>query len=126
MGDRNIVRTCVGRERSGVEMPLRTPSGKLTKLGHFERDVEAGSLPGGKNFIARAIKRPGQLHGDLGVKQGKKIPAAKLAAAALSDGTAGVRVHRRPNTTAGMQMAPTEPACDTARQFEFERYMSGT
>ena len=87
-------------------MPLRTRGGKLTKLGDFERKVDAGSLPGGKNFIARAIKRPGQLHGDLGVKQGKKIPAAKLAAAALSDGTAGVRVHRRPDTTAGMQMAP--------------------
>ena len=104
-------------------MPLRTRGGKLTKLGDFERKVDAGSLPGGKNFIAGA--RPGQLHRDLGVKQRKKIPAAKLAAAALSDGTAGVRVHRRPNTTAGMQMAPTEPACDTARQFEFERYMSG-
>lgn len=27
------------------------------------------------------IKRPGQLHRDLGVKQGEKIPAYKLAAA---------------------------------------------
>jgi len=34
-----------------------------------------------KNFIAGAIKRPGQLHRDLGVPQGKKIPAGKIAVA---------------------------------------------
>ena len=31
------------------------------------------------------IKHPGQLHRDLGVPQGKKIPASKLAAAKNSD-----------------------------------------
>ena len=34
-----------------------------------------------KNWIAGAIKRPGQLHRDLGVPQGQKIPVGKLAAA---------------------------------------------
>jgi len=29
-------------------MPLRTRSGKLTKLGRFERDVDASKLPGGE------------------------------------------------------------------------------
>lgn len=36
------------------------------------------------NWIAGAIKKPGQLHRDLGVPQGQKIPASKLAAAAKS------------------------------------------
>lgn len=36
------------------------------------------------NWIKGAIKNPGALHRDLGVPEGKKIPAAKLAAAAKS------------------------------------------
>jgi len=43
-----------------------------------------------KNWIAGAIKRPGQLHRDLGVPQGK-IPAAKLSAAAAKGGKVGAR-----------------------------------
>lgn len=34
-----------------------------------------------KNWIADAVKKPGQLHRDLGVPQGEKIPAGKLTAA---------------------------------------------
>jgi hypothetical protein len=37
-----------------------------------------------KKWIAGAIKRPGALHRELGVPQGQKIPAKKLAAAAHS------------------------------------------
>jgi len=44
-----------------------------------------------KNFIQKAIKKPGQLHKDLGVPQGKKIPAGKLAAAAKKPGKIGQR-----------------------------------
>jgi hypothetical protein len=44
-----------------------------------------------KNWIAGAIKKPGQLHKDLGVPQGKKIPAAKLEAAAKQKGKVGQR-----------------------------------
>lgn len=33
----------------------------------------------GKKWISGAIKKPGALHKTLGVPQGKKIPAAKLA-----------------------------------------------
>lgn len=44
-----------------------------------------------KNFIAGAIKKPGQLHKDLGVPQGKKIPAGKMAAAAKMPGKVGQR-----------------------------------
>lgn len=34
-----------------------------------------------RNWIKGAIKKPGALHRDLGVPQGHKIPAKKLAAA---------------------------------------------
>lgn len=44
-----------------------------------------------KNFIKGAIKKPGQLHKDLGVPQGQKIPPGKLAAAAKSKGKVGQR-----------------------------------
>lgn len=42
-------------------------------------------------FIQKAIKKPGQLHRDLGVPQGKKIPKAKVAAAAKKPGKVGQR-----------------------------------
>ena len=38
-----------------------------------------------EHFIQKAIKHPGALHRDLGVPQGEKIPAKKLAAAEHSD-----------------------------------------
>jgi hypothetical protein len=44
-----------------------------------------------QKFIQKAIKHPGALHKQLGVAQGKKIPAAKLAAAAKAGGTLGKR-----------------------------------
>jgi hypothetical protein len=37
-----------------------------------------------KNSISGAIKHPGALHRELGVKQGKPIPASKLKAAEKS------------------------------------------
>lgn len=45
----------------------------------------------GKNFIAGAIKRPGQLHRDLGVPQGKKIPRSLIDRAAKRGGKVGQR-----------------------------------
>jgi len=44
-----------------------------------------------KNWIQGAIKKPGALHSELGVPQGKKIPPAKLAAAAKKGGKEGAR-----------------------------------
>lgn len=41
--------------------------------------------------IKKAIKKPGQLHRDLGVPQGQKIPAKKIAAAAKRGGKVGQR-----------------------------------
>jgi hypothetical protein len=44
-----------------------------------------------EKWIAGAIKHPGALHRQLGVPQGKKIPAGKLAKAAKAGGTLGRR-----------------------------------
>lgn len=44
-----------------------------------------------KNWIKGAIKHPGALHRQLGVPQGEKIPAGKLAAAAKKGGKLGQR-----------------------------------
>jgi hypothetical protein len=42
-------------------------------------------------FIQQAIKHPGALRKELGVKEGKTIPAKKLAAAAKKPGKIGQR-----------------------------------
>jgi hypothetical protein len=55
-----------------------------------------------KNWIQSAIKKPGQLHKDLGVPQGKKIPAKKLEAAAAKGGKVGQRA-RLAETLKGMK-----------------------
>ena len=44
-----------------------------------------------KNWIQKAIKKPGALRAELGVPAGKKIPSAKLAAAAKKPGKIGKR-----------------------------------
>ena len=44
-----------------------------------------------KNWIAGAIKKPGALRKQLGVKEGQTIPVAKLAAAAKKGGKLGQR-----------------------------------
>ena len=44
-----------------------------------------------KNWIKDAIKKPGALKKELGVKAGEKIPSSKLAAAAKKPGKMGKR-----------------------------------
>ena len=46
-----------------------------------------------KNWIQGAIKHPGALHKELGVPEGKKIPAKKLDAAAKKGGIEGKRAN---------------------------------
>lgn len=48
-------------------------------------------MAGKKNWIGGAIKRPGQLHRDLDVPDGQKIPEGKLKAAAAKGGKVGQR-----------------------------------
>ena len=45
----------------------------------------------GEHWIQGAIKHPGALHKELGVPQGQKIPAKKLAHAATMGGIEGKR-----------------------------------
>lgn len=44
-----------------------------------------------KNWIQKAIKKPGALREQLGVKKGEKIPLKKLDAAAKKSGKLGQR-----------------------------------
>ena len=44
-----------------------------------------------EKWIQKAIKKPGALKKELGVKKGEKIPAKKLAAAAKKKGVEGRR-----------------------------------
>lgn len=44
-----------------------------------------------KNWIKDAIKKPGALRSELGVKKGQTIPAKKLAVAAKKSGKIGQR-----------------------------------
>jgi len=55
-----------------------------------------------KNWIASAIKKPGALRKELGAKEGKPIPAKKLAAAAKKPGKIGQRA-RLAETLKGMK-----------------------
>jgi len=55
-----------------------------------------------KDWIKGAIKKPGQLHKDLGVPKGKKIPASKLEAAEKRPGKIGQRA-RLAETLKGMR-----------------------
>lgn len=44
-----------------------------------------------KKWIQKAIKKPGALHKELGIPEGKKIPEKKLKAAAKKGGKEGQR-----------------------------------
>jgi hypothetical protein len=60
------------------------------------------------NWIAGAIKHPGALHREMGIPQGKKIPAKKLAAAAKKGGKLGQRA-RLAETLKGMHKGGGKP-----------------
>lgn len=57
---------------------------------------------GAKNWIAGAIKKPGALHQELGIKKGTKIPAGTLKRAAGKGGKIGERA-RLAETLKGMK-----------------------
>ena len=48
-------------------------------------------MPSKKNWIEKAIKKPGALRQTLGVKKGETIPVSKLKAAAKQSGKTGQR-----------------------------------
>jgi len=60
-----------------------------------------------KKWIQKAISKPSQLHRDLGVPQGQKIPKSKIEAAAKRGGKIGQRA-RLAQTLGGMQRKSTK------------------
>ena len=61
------------------------------KKSKMPKGEAIGMATGGKLDISKAIKKPGALHAQMGVPQGKKIPAKALAKAAKAPGKLGQR-----------------------------------
>jgi hypothetical protein len=75
------------------KFPDLTGDGKVTQADILKgRGVEGMKKGGSTNkWIQSAIKKPGALRSQLGAKEGKPIPAKKLAAAAKKPGKLGQR-----------------------------------
>ena len=71
----------------GCISPSKMPGGKR-KARRDDTDFEEYAKGG---WIKGAIKKPGALRKELGVKAGQKIPAGKLAKAAKAPGKFGQR-----------------------------------
>ena len=79
--------------------PSKMPGKKTIKRKDKPEDVAMYKKGG---WIKDAIKKPGALREELGVKKGEKIPAKKLAKAAKSSGKLGQRA-RLAETLKGMK-----------------------
>jgi len=69
----------------------KMPKGEKIVRKDKPQDVTMYAKGGKTNFIQKAIKKPGALHEQMGVPQGKKIPAKALAKAAKAPGKLGQR-----------------------------------
>jgi hypothetical protein len=76
-------------------------------------DIARRTVPGGdrvaKHWIKAAIKNPGGLHRALGVPQGQKIPADKLAKAKRSENPRVKRMANIATTLEGMHHRHSNP-----------------
>ena len=96
--NRNVQASCKGgmvRDENGV-MERKMAKGGFPDLTGDNKVTQADILKGRGVFkkggwIQGAIKKPGALREQLGVKQGEKIPKAKLTAAAKKGGKLGQR-----------------------------------
>ena len=73
------------------KFPDLNKDGEVTQADILKGRGVAMKKGGSVNFIQKAIKKPGALRKELGVKAGKTIPAKKLAAAAKKPGKIGQR-----------------------------------
>ena len=75
------------------KFPDLTGDGEITKADILKAKgvFKAGGMAKGGKWIQEAIKKPGALRSALGAKEGKPIPAKKLAAAAKKPGKMGQR-----------------------------------
>ena len=74
----------------GAMSPSKMPKA-VKKARRDDTDFTQYAEGGKVNFIQKAIKKPGALRKELGVKEGQTIPAKKLAAAAKKPGKIGQR-----------------------------------
>ena len=77
----------------GAIAPSKVPKPRTTVKRDGSQPVALyakGGMAKG-NWIKGAIKKPGALHAQMGVPQGQKIPADKLAKAAKAPGKLGQR-----------------------------------
>ena len=83
----------MGLEKHGAgDKPNHAKAKKAAEfLVRHEKESMGKGAGDGKNFIQKAIKKPGALHAQLGVPMGKKIPAGKLEKAAAAPGKLGQR-----------------------------------
>jgi len=70
-----------------------------------KKECRTGAKEGGGKWIQGAIKHPGALHKQLGVPQGEKIPAKKLAKAAHSENPKLAKRARLAETLKGLHKA---------------------
>ena len=77
----------------GAIAPSKMPKKKVIHRKDDPNDVDMYAEGGmaGEKWIQKAIKKPGALRSELGVKAGKTIPTKKLAAAAKKPGKLGQR-----------------------------------
>ncbi len=85
----------VGLPKNPFQAKLRSFPSQSALAGSFKtlkkKKSKSGKGKHKKNWIARAIKHPGALHRELGVKAGHKIPAKTLTRAAGKSGKLGRR-----------------------------------
>lgn len=58
-------------------MPKRTPSGKMTKLGDFERKVSGKNLPGGEREKYAIANKIGLMRGNKATSRGRMAAKKK-------------------------------------------------
>lgn len=75
----------------GAINPSKMPKAKVKKRRDNTDFTEFASGGSTDKWIQGAIKKPGALRAQLGVKKGEKIPAKKLAKAAKAPGKLGQR-----------------------------------
>ena len=75
----------------GAVAPSKMTKPKTVVRKDNPQDVTVFKDGGSANWIKGAIKKPGALRRELGVKGDKPIPAGKLAKAAKASGTLGKR-----------------------------------
>jgi hypothetical protein len=71
--------------------PLLNSSSALSYYSGGRSQTSKETDMASKKWIKGAVKKPGALRKELGVPEGKKIPAAKLAKAAKAGGKLGQR-----------------------------------